>query len=123
MYITILSKWLYEGIIEDKFNEFMIKTEEKSQNKEWSYWEEKFMIREDMVPSIFAKEANQILVIGKYLNILKACKKMGENPYKKDIETNLQKYISLQNFSEPILKAHEWTNSQMLELVFNDCKL
>jgi hypothetical protein len=114
---------LYEGIIEDKFNEFMIKTEEKSQNKEWSYWEEKFMIREDMVPSIFAKEANQILVIGKYLNILKACKKMGENPYKKDIETNLQKYISLQNFSEPILKAHEWTNSQMLELVFNDCKL
>ena len=48
---------------------------------------------------------------------------MGENPYKKDIETNLQKYISLQNFSEPILKAHEWTNSQMLELVFNDCKL
>lgn len=123
MYITILSKWLYEGIIEDKFNEFMIKTEEKSQNKEWSYWEEKFMIREDMVPSIFAKEANQILVIGKYLNILKACKKMGENPYKKDIETNLQKYISLQNFSEPILKAHEWTNSKMLELVFNDCKL
>lgn len=123
MYITILSKWLYEGIIEDKFNEFMIKTEEKSQNKEWSYWEEKFMIREDMVPSIFAKEANQILVIGKYLNILKACKKMGENPYKKDIETNLQRYISLQNFSEPILKAHEWTNSQMLELVFNDCKL
>jgi gamma-tubulin complex component 2 len=123
VYITILSKWLYEGIIEDKFNEFMIKTEEKSQNKEWSYWEEKFMIREDMVPSIFAKEANQILVIGKYLNILKACKKMGENPYKKDIETNLQKYISLQNFSEPILKAHEWTNSKMLELVFNDCKL
>lgn len=123
MYITILSKWLYEGIIEDKFNEFMIKTEEKSQNKEWNYWEEKFMIREDMVPSIFAKEANQILVIGKYLNILKACKKMGENPYKKDIETNLQRYISLQNFSEPILKAHEWTNSQMLELVFNDCKL
>ena len=58
MYITILSKWVYEGIIEDKFNEFMIKTEEKSQNKEWSYWEEKFMIREDMVPSIFAKEAN-----------------------------------------------------------------
>lgn len=76
-----------------------------------------------MVPSIFTKEANQILVVGKYLNILKACKKLGENPFKKDIESNIQRYISLQNFSEPILKAYEWTNTQMLELVFHDCKL
>ncbi len=58
VYIQMLSKWVYEGIIEDKFGEFMIMTEEKSQNKEWNYWEEKFMIRESMVPSIFAKEAN-----------------------------------------------------------------
>ena len=51
----MLAKWLYEGIIEDKYGEFMIMTEEKSLNKEWSYWEEKFLIREQMVPSIFAK--------------------------------------------------------------------
>ena len=55
VYIQMLAKWLYEGIIEDKYGEFMIMTEEKSLNKEWSYWEEKFLIREQMVPSIFAK--------------------------------------------------------------------
>ncbi len=58
VYVQMLSKWLHEGVIEDKYGEFMIKAEEKSVNKEWSYWEEKFIIREDMVPSIFAREAN-----------------------------------------------------------------
>jgi hypothetical protein len=29
----MLSKWLHEGIIEDKYGEFMIKAEEKSVNK------------------------------------------------------------------------------------------
>lgn len=99
VYIQMLCKWLYEGIIEDRFGEFMIKTEEKSVNKEWSYWEEKFMIREEMVPSIFAKEANEILVTGKYLNILKACNKLEENPHKTDIFLHFLRYISLQNFS------------------------
>ncbi len=75
-----------------------------------------------MVPSIFAKEANEILVTGKYLNILKACNKLGENPYRKDIYVHFQRFISLQNFSEPILKAYEWTNKQMLDLVFTECK-
>lgn len=52
-----------------------------------------------MVPSIFAKEANEILVTGKYLNILKACNKLGDNPYRKDIYVHFQRFISLQNFS------------------------
>lgn len=102
----MLAKWIYEGIIEDKFGEFMIMAEEKSVNREWNYWEEKFMIRESMVPSIFAKEANEILVTGKYLNILKTCNKLGENPYRKEIYLNFERYISLQNFSEPINKAY-----------------
>lgn len=52
-----------------------------------------------MVPSIFAKEANEILVTGKYLNILKACNKLGENPFRKEIYIQFEKYITLQNFS------------------------
>jgi gamma-tubulin complex component 2 len=98
----MLSKWLYEGVIEDKYGEFMIKAEEKSVNKEWTYWEEKFVVREDMVPSIFAREANEILVTGKYVNILKACNKVDEYPEKHEIFVHLQRYIALKNFSEAI---------------------
>lgn len=37
LYVGMLSKWIYEGVIEDKYAEFMIKIEEKTQS-EWNNW-------------------------------------------------------------------------------------
>lgn len=31
LYVGIMSKWIYEGVIDDKYGEFMVKVEEKSQ--------------------------------------------------------------------------------------------
>ena len=40
----MLSKWIYEGVIEDKYEEFMVQVSEKSQG-EWTSWEERFSLR------------------------------------------------------------------------------
>ena len=33
----MLSKWIYEGLIEDRYGEFMVKIEEKA-SLEWTNW-------------------------------------------------------------------------------------
>jgi hypothetical protein len=38
VYIQMISKWLYEGIIEDKFQEFMISEAKKDKDQPWGYW-------------------------------------------------------------------------------------
>lgn len=81
IYIQMISKWIYEGVIEDKFQEFMV-MEVKSttaslgfanSNDRWNYWEEKYVLRREQVPSLFEKDGHLILVTGKYLNIIKMC--------------------------------------------------
>lgn len=72
LYVGMLSKWIYEGVIEDKYGEFMVKIEEKA-SIEWTNWEERFSLRTEQIPSILERDQQKILVTGKYLNILKAC--------------------------------------------------
>lgn len=64
-----------------------------------------------------------MLVTGKYLNILKACNRKIHCPFSKDIEQNIEYHISRQNFTEPIQRAYEWANQQLLQLVFGEYKL
>ena len=51
----MLSKWIYEGVIDDKYDEFMVKSEEKSQG-EWTNWEERFSLRAEHIPSILERD-------------------------------------------------------------------
>ena len=44
LYMEMLSRWIYEGIIDDKYEEFMVKIEDKT-SSEWTNWEEKFSLR------------------------------------------------------------------------------
>lgn len=55
-YLTILKKWIFQGVLDDPFSEFIIK-EDRSQNKENiandfsdKYWTEKWSFNNAMVP-------------------------------------------------------------------------
>ena len=109
LYMAMLSKWIYEGVIEHKYAEFMVRIKEKPQ-EEWNNWEEGFALKEEQVPSILERDKEKILVTGKYLNILKACNKETHCPHYKDIEENLEYHINRQNFTEPIQRAYDWAN-------------
>ena len=60
-YFSILRKWIFSGVLEDPFNEFLIR-----ENRQWKkenigldlndrYWEERFTFRDEMVPIFLEK--------------------------------------------------------------------
>lgn len=87
-YFNILKKWIFSGVLEDPFQEFIVR-ENKSCLKENievdlndKYWVERFTYREEMVPIFLAKHQQKILQAGKYLNVIRECGRLDiKNPY------------------------------------------
>ncbi|CEP11290.1 hypothetical protein [Parasitella parasitica] len=78
-YFDILNFWIYHGEIKDSYNEFMV-LEKKSVKKENlkedyndTYWETRYTIREGSVPVFLEPMKNQILLAGKFLNVVREC--------------------------------------------------
>lgn len=78
-YFEMLNAWIYHGEIVDPYNEFMIleKTSVKKENLKEdfndAYWEMRYTIRENVVPIFLEPVKNQILLAGKYLNVVREC--------------------------------------------------
>lgn len=78
-YITIMKKWIFEGKLEDHFEEFIVKEnfefkkEQVSQDLNNLYWLERFTFREEMIPNFLLKYKEKILHTGKYLNVIREC--------------------------------------------------
>lgn len=81
-YLNSLNKWLTDGIIDDPFEEFLIKESKFPDNfnhllsvNTEKYWDELYMCRNDGLIDQFQSKDIQIkiLLTGKYLNIFKYC--------------------------------------------------
>ncbi|ORE20229.1 hypothetical protein BCV71DRAFT_89003 [Rhizopus microsporus] len=78
-YFDMLHSWIYHGEIMDPYSEFMIvekNTVRKENLKEDfndAYWEMRYTIREGSVPVFLEPMKNQILLAGKYLNVVREC--------------------------------------------------
>ena len=77
-YLSILERWIYEGVIDDPYGEFFI-AENKSLQKESltqdydaKYWRQRYSLKKD-IPSFLANIAGTILTTGKYLNVMREC--------------------------------------------------
>ncbi|KAK6459950.1 Spc98 family-domain-containing protein [Scheffersomyces coipomensis] len=110
-YVSSLNKWLSEGIIDDPFDEFLIR--EKSvpdslveifNEKSEHYWNELFVIKSDGLIQQFNGVEIQLKLLntGKYLNIFKLC-------------TGITDFDLLNENLSPIVKI----NSSDLELRIN----
>ena len=76
-YLNSLKKWIFEGILDDHFEEFIVKenTEFKKEqvNNDLNnlYWLERFTFRQDMIPNFLLKYKDKVLRTGKYLNVIR----------------------------------------------------
>jgi gamma-tubulin complex component 2 len=122
-YCDMLNQWIYHGTIDDVYEEFLIKERKdivkENINKEFkdNYWEKRFVLRPDQVPSFLNKLGEQILMTGKYLNVIRECDRKINCPYNDELLKNYELYISSQDLSDPIQKAYDWANSQLIHLV------
>jgi gamma-tubulin complex component 2 len=85
-YFEILNAWIYHGEIKDPYSEFMVlekrnvKKENLKEDFNDTYWEMRYTIREGGVPIFLEPMKNQILLAGKYLNVVRECGVRVANP-------------------------------------------
>lgn len=80
-YMKILQQWIQKGVIVDSTQEFLVEDNECIHQGEVpahysdDYWERRYTIRQECIPSFLEKHANKILRTGKYLNVIRQCGK------------------------------------------------
>lgn len=104
VYVQLLERWIYEGIISDKYEEFMVfeqmNVEKVEKNKpQNNYWEDRFILRRELVPMFLQKDSELILMTGKYLNVVTECNKTLQNPCKGELHSVLARCMELQDFT------------------------
>ncbi|XP_055347474.1 gamma-tubulin complex component 2-like isoform X2 [Paramacrobiotus metropolitanus] len=87
-FLRMLSKWIYEGVVEDPHREFMvciynveIKRSKQQSDKgnvntgihTCAYWENRYKLVQTMVPDFMEEYTEKIVLCGKYLNIIRQC--------------------------------------------------
>ncbi|KAI8065396.1 gamma-tubulin complex component protein [Gilbertella persicaria] len=95
-YFDVLHQWIYHGEIRDPYNEFMV-VEKRNVNKDNlkedyndTYWETRYTIREGVVPVFLESMKHQILLAGKFLNVVRECGVTIANPEEMQNEISVQ---------------------------------
>ncbi|OAC99740.1 hypothetical protein MUCCIDRAFT_127297, partial [Mucor lusitanicus CBS 277.49] len=124
-YFEILNFWIYHGEIKDSYNEFMV-LEKKSVKKENlkedyndTYWETRYTIREGSVPVFLEPMKNQILLAGKFLNVVRECGQMRLNILQAALLSCLQEV----RFVKSLDIAYKYANQTLLNLLLKDQQL
>ncbi|XP_030382102.1 gamma-tubulin complex component 2 homolog isoform X2 [Scaptodrosophila lebanonensis] len=78
-YMRVLQRWIQKGIIVDRHQEFLVEDNEGIRCDELpelaDYWEKRYSVRRDRIPSFLEKYSDKILRTGKYLNVIRQCGK------------------------------------------------
>lgn len=122
-YTEMLERWLYEGILDDPFNEFMVEKNE-SVNMEGSlYWEKCYQIRPLCVPDFLQGETERILTTGKCLTAIRECGRTSMMPFPGSSETCLSNAKDEVSYMECIQIAYKWSSAKMLHLMTAEFEL
>lgn len=124
-YMQLLERWIYEGVISDKYEEFMVfeQVDVRKDNREFNYWDDRFILRRELVPVFLQKDSEIILMTGKYLNVVSECKQRIENPCRDELHSMLRRCMELQDFTEPLQNAYNWANDQLNTLIIKEKQL
>ncbi|EDW06103.2 gamma-tubulin complex component 2 homolog isoform X1 [Drosophila mojavensis] len=78
-YMRMLQLWIQKGIIVDSTHEFLVEDNEVIHKDELpehysdDYWEKRYTVCSECIPSFLEKHADRILRTGKYLNVIRQC--------------------------------------------------
>ncbi|KAG0340854.1 hypothetical protein BG004_006256 [Podila humilis] len=144
-YIGMLESWIHRGEIRDPYEEFMI-VESRKVSKENikedyndAYWEQRYTIREDYVPSFLVPLKTKVLLAGKYLNVIRECgihlsqspsidnntSTRGDQPRTSTFASRNEILAALSggNLVETIEEAYQSANTKLLNLLLKERQL
>lgn len=126
----ILSRWIYEGELDDAFNEFFVAADYSVPDER--LWSEKYSIRKTMLPSFISLElGTKILNIGKSINFIhQVCHDrftLQERKLRKEVNQGSTRLTDKEDFGgtalqEAIDVAYKETSKYLLEILFNKYK-
>ncbi|KAK7085564.1 Exportin 7 [Halocaridina rubra] len=119
-YMSMLSKWLYRGIINDYYQEFMV-VDRETGNVEVEditdeYWEKRYAIIPQKVPTFLKTHDNIILRTGKYLNVIRQSGQNVESPE----QQNLTYSAMDASYSDVIERTYNFASKRLLELLMKE---
>ncbi|XP_067565049.1 gamma-tubulin complex component 2 isoform X3 [Pseudorca crassidens] len=123
-YFEILEKWIYRGIIDDPYSEFMVEERELRKEKIQEdyndrYWEQRYTVVQRQIPSFLQKMAGKVLSTGKYLNVVRECGRDVTCPVAKEVIYTLQERA----YVEQIEKAFSYASKVLLDFLTEEKEL
>eukprot|EP00061_Rhincodon_typus_P018780 g48100.t1 len=123
-YFEILEKWIYRGIIQDPYSEFMVEEHELQKEKiqedyNDKYWDQRYTIIQHRIPSFLQKLADKILSTGKYLNVVRECGRDVTCPDAKEVIYTLKERA----YVEQIEKSYNYASKVLLDFLMKDKEL
>ncbi|XP_040176686.1 gamma-tubulin complex component 2 [Rana temporaria] len=123
-YFEILESWIYRGIINDPYSEFMVEEHELQKEKiqedyNDKYWDQRYTIVQQQIPSFLQKVADKILSTGKYLNVVRECGHDVTCPDAKEIVYTLKERA----YVEQIEKAYSYASKVLLDFLMEEKEL
>uniref|UniRef100_A0ABI0P0P2 Gamma-tubulin complex component n=1 Tax=Bos taurus TaxID=9913 RepID=A0ABI0P0P2_BOVIN len=123
-YFEILEKWIYRGIIDDPYSEFMVEEHELRKEKiqedyNDKYWELRYTVVQRHIPSFLQKMAGKVLSTGKYLNVVRECGHDVTCPAAKEVIYTLKERA----YVEQIEKAFGYASKVLLGFLMEEKEL
>ncbi|VTJ70325.1 Hypothetical predicted protein [Marmota monax] len=123
-YFEVLEKWIYRGIIHDPYSEFMVEEHELRKEKiqedyNDKYWDQRYTVVQQQIPSFLQKVAGKILSTGKYLNVVRECGHDVTCPVAKEIIYTLKERA----YVEQIEKAFNYASKVLLDFLMEEKEL
>ncbi|KAB1270804.1 Gamma-tubulin complex component 2 [Camelus dromedarius] len=123
-YFEILEKWIYRGVINDPYSEFMVEEHELQKEKiqedyNDKYWDQRYTVVQRQIPSFLQKMAGKVLSTGKYLNVVRECGHDVTCPVAKEVIYTLKERA----YVEQIEKAFNYASKVLLDFLMEEKEL
>ncbi|XP_058154066.1 gamma-tubulin complex component 2 [Dasypus novemcinctus] len=123
-YFEILERWIYRGLIDDPYSEFMVEEHELRKEKiqedyNDKYWDQRYTVVQQHIPAFLQKMAGKILSTGKYLNVVRECGRDVTCPVAKEVTYTLKERA----YVEQIEQAFSYASKVLLDFLMEEKEL
>jgi gamma-tubulin complex component 2 len=118
-FIGMLEHWVYRGLLEDPYCEFMIQARKEETTLDLSkhYWVDRFVVVQEQVPEFLLKLEGLVLDSGKYLNLMELAGQRLLHPGEGTLLQHYEAYFREQDWRTPLQSAHDWASKTLTDFV------
>ena len=121
-YMLMLARWVHRGIVDDPCCEFMVE-EDTSVGLDMSYndayWEKHYVLVAERVPAFLRPCAEQALLAGKYLNVIRQSGRVLPNVMSEALPYSMRERV----YGEHVDTALKYASRLLLDLLMGELQL